>query len=248
MSARGHRSQQAQAWTGEDTVKGLLPTDRPREKLLASGAASLGDNELVAAVLGHGFRAVHALELAEHLLSAMGGVAGLARSSARDLGRVRGIGPTSAARVLAGMELGRRALARAQPPRSRLASPREVAAYLLPRFGGAEVEQFGVLLLDARQRPLHARVLTRGTVDASPVHPREVFREAAVSAAASLVLFHNHPSGDPTPSLDDLALTRRLRQAGELMGIEVLDHIILGDASYSSLRELGHIVDHERGR
>lgn len=223
-------------------MKTLAPDDRPREKLLRLGPDALGDNELAAAVLGHGYRSVHALDLATQLLASLGGVQGLARSAARDLARQRGIGPTGAARLLAGMELGRRALARASPPRSRLASPREVAAYLLPRFGAADVEQFGVLLLDARHRVLSARVLTRGTVDASPAHPRDVFREAVVGGAAAVVLFHNHPSGDPTPSPDDLVLTRRLRQAGELMGIDVLDHVILGDATYCSLRELGHVA------
>ena len=223
-------------------MKALAPDDRPREKLLRLGPTALGDNELAAAVLGHGYRRVHALELATHLLEALGGVQGMARASARDVARVRGIGPTGAARLLAGMELGRRAVARAVPPRARLASPREVAAYLLPRFSAADVEQFGVLLLDARHRVLHARILTRGTVDASTAHPREVFREAALAGAAGVVLFHNHPSGDPTPSAEDLALTRRLRLAGELMGIEVVDHIILGDAVYCSLREAGQLA------
>jgi DNA repair protein RadC len=225
----------------EIVVKALAPADRPREKLLRLGPGALGDNELAAAVLGHGYRAVHALELATQMLAALGGVQGLSRTTPRDLSRFRGIGPSGAARLLAGMELGRRALAQAGPPRARLASPREVAAYLLPRFGAADVEQFGVLLLDARHRVLHAKVLTRGTVDASPAYPRDVFREAAVAGAAAVVLFHNHPSGDATPSLEDIALTRRLRLAGELMGIDVIDHIILGDATYCSLREAGHV-------
>jgi DNA repair protein RadC len=220
-------------------VRTLAPDDRPREKLMRLGPRALGDNELVALVLGHGYRAVHALDLATVVLSATGGVHGLTRTSVRALARHRGLGPSSAARLLAGIELGRRTLSQAVPPRSRLAAPREVAAYLLPRFGGGEVEQFGVLLLDARHRLLHARVLTQGTVDASPVHPREVFREAAVAGAAAVVVFHNHPSGDPTPSGNDVALTRRLCRAGELMGIEVIDHVILGDAAYCSMRELG---------
>jgi DNA repair protein RadC len=222
-------------------MKALAPDDRPREKLLRLGPTALGDNELAAAVLGHGYRRVHALELATQLLEVLGGVQGVSRASARDLARVRGVGPTGAARLLAGMELGRRAVARATPPRARLASPREVAAYLLPRFSAADVEQFGVLLLDARHRVLHARILTRGTVDASPAHPRDVFREAALAGAAGVVLFHNHPSGDPTPSAEDLALTKRLHLAGELMGIEVIDHVILGDAVYCSLREMGQL-------
>lgn len=222
-------------------MKSLAPDDRPREKLLRLGPTALGDNELVAVVLGHGYRAVHALELATTVLSSAGGLHALGRSSVRDLARLRGLGPSSAARLLAGVELGRRTLLKAVPPRARLATPREVAAYLLPRFGGRSVEEFGVLLLDARQRVLDARVLTRGTVNASPVHPRDVFREAALAGAASVVVFHNHPSGDPTPSGQDVALTRRLCEAGELMGVEVVDHVILGDAAYCSMREIGQL-------
>jgi len=222
-------------------MKALAPHDRPREKLVAGGPGALGDNELVAAVLGRGYQRVHALELATQVLAGVGGVQGLARMLPRDLARLRGVGPSGAARLLAGMELGRRALSRAGPRRARLTSPREVAMYLLPRFGAADVEQFGVVLLDARHRVLHACVLTRGTVDASPVHPRDVFREAVLAGAAAVVPFHNHPSGDPTPSVDDAHLTRRLCQAGALMGIDVIDHIILGDATYCSLRELGMV-------
>lgn len=219
-------------------MNGLAPEDRPREKLAELGAASLGDNELLAVLLGHGTNERNALDIANDVLTAAGGLQGLARASRHELARQRGVGPTTAARVLAGIELGRRTLSRAMPPRTRIGSPREAALYLLPRFGAAEVEQCGVLLMDTRHRVMHARVLTRGTVDASPLHPREVFREAAIAGAAALVLFHNHPSGDPSPSPEDLALTHRMMAAGELMGIEVVDHLVLTDTSYCSLREL----------
>jgi DNA repair protein RadC len=225
-------------------MKALSPEDRPREKLLRLGPTALGDNELVALVLGHGYRAVHALELATDVLATLGGVHGLTRTSVRELARHRGLGPSSASRLVAGIELGRRTLSQSPPRRAPLASPREVAAYLLPRFGGGEVEQVGVLLLDARHRLLHARVLTRGTVDASPVHPRDVFREATVAGAAAVVVFHNHPSGDPTPSGEDVALTRRLCRAGELMGIDVIDHVILAGSAYCSMREIGLVPGH----
>ncbi|MGV3518314.1 JAB domain-containing protein, partial [Luteitalea sp.] len=131
---------------------------------------------------------------------------------------------------------------RAGPVRLQIAASVDAARYLLPRFGGAEVEQGGVLLLDARHRVLQARVLTRGTADATSMHPRDVFREAALAGAAAVVLFHNHPSGDPLPSPDDLELTQRMMKAGELMGILVVDHIILGDTSYCSLRDLGKLI------
>lgn len=220
-------------------MKAIEPHDRPREKLWRAGAGALGDNELVAAVLGHGGRQAHALDLATQILAGVGGLSGLCRLTADELAQTRGLGPAGAARLLAAVELGRRALAGMRPPRPRLASPREVAEYLLPRFGAVGVEQFGVLLLDTRHRAIAARVLTRGTVDMTPVHPRDVFREALAVGAVAVVIFHNHPSGDPTPSLADRTLTARMRQAGEVMGIEVVDHVILGDNTYCSLRELG---------
>ena len=125
--------------------------------------------------------------------------------------------------------------------RTQLRCPQDVAAYLLPRFGAGSVERFGVVLLDTKHRVLRATVLSVGTLDASLVHPREVFGAAAAAGAAALVLFHNHPSGDPTPSADDVALTARLVDAGELMGIDVVDHLVLGDVEYYSFKEKGKI-------
>ncbi|HSP90509.1 MAG TPA: JAB domain-containing protein, partial [Vicinamibacterales bacterium] len=122
-----------------------------------------------------------------------------------------------------------------------LLTPGEVAMYLLPEFGARPVEQFGIVLLDTKHRLIRTSVLTVGTLDRSVVHPREVFREASSARAAGIVLFHNHPSGDPTPSADDVSLTRRLVAAGELMGIEVLDHVILTSTRYLSLREVGRL-------
>ena len=221
---------------------GLAPQDRPREKLAEQGKAALGDNELLAVLLGHGAHGVTALDLANQLLADLGGLRGLARVSPVELSRRRGVGPATASRLVAAIELGRRSVVRAGPARQQIAAAVDAARYLLPRFGTAEVEQGGVLLLDARHRVLHARVLTRGTADATPMHPRDVFREAALAGAAALVLFHNHPSGDPLPSTEDLQLTKRMIEAGELMGITVVDHVILGDTSYCSLRDLGKLT------
>jgi DNA repair protein RadC len=223
-------------------MSGLAPQDRPREKLAEQGKAALGDNELLAVLLGHGAPGIAALDLANRLLADLGGLRGLARVSPAELSRRRGVGPATASRLVAAIELGRRGVVRAGPARLQIAAAVDAARYLLPRFGTAEVEQGGVLLLDARHRVLHARVLTRGTADATPMHPRDVFREAALAGAAALVLFHNHPSGDPLPSTEDLQLTRRMIEAGELMGITVVDHVILGDTSYCSLRDLGKLT------
>jgi DNA repair protein RadC len=216
--------------------------DRPREKLGRLGAAALGDNELLALVLGSGTRRANALALANHVLEAAGGVHGLTAFSGGELRRIRGVGEAKAAQVVAAVELGRRTLLREPADRPQLLTPHEVARYLLPEFGARPVEQFGIVLLDAKHRLIRTAVLTVGTLDRSVVHPREVFREAASARAAGIVLFHNHPSGDPTPSGDDLSLTSRLVAAGALMGIDVLDHVILTATRFVSLRELGRLA------
>jgi DNA repair protein RadC len=217
-------------------MKTVAVHDRPREKLERLGAHALGDNELLAVILGQGRARMSALDLANTLL-ARGGLRGVLGARHEELTRVPGIGAARAAQVLAAIELGRRTLTRPEDERPRLASPRAVAEYLLPQFGNRPVEQFGVLLLDTKHRVIRAAVLSVGTLDASIVHPREVFREATAAGAAALVLFHNHPSGDPEPSEDDRRLTERLVAAGVLMGIDVLDHVILADTKYFSFRE-----------
>jgi DNA repair protein RadC len=215
----------------------LAPGDRPREKLMRAGATALGDNELVALLLGAGLPDRDAVEVAGQLLAASGGVRGLAGAGADALRRVAGVGAARAARVVAAVELGRRCLAGRGEPRPRLTDPAAVAAFLMPRYGGHPVERFGVVLLDVKQRLLRTTVVSVGTLDASVVHPRDVFREAVTASAAALVLFHNHPSGDPSPSADDVMLTRRLVQAGHVMGIAVVDHVILGEGRWFSFRE-----------
>jgi DNA repair protein RadC len=125
--------------------------------------------------------------------------------------------------------------------RPRLSTPRQLATFLLPQYGTCAVEQFGIVMLDTKHRVLRVRIVSVGSLDSTIVHPREVFREAAAASAAAVVLFHNHPSGDPTPSPDDLALTSRMISAGDIMGIDVLDHVILADQRYFSLVESGRL-------
>ena len=151
-----------------------------------------------------------------------------------------GIGHARAAQIVAALELGRRTLAQAPSARLMIRSPKDAASYLMPRFGSRGVEQFGIMLLDSKHRVIRTAVLAVGTLNSSIVEPRDVFREAAIGGAAAIVIFHNHPSGDPTPSPDDVALTRRLVAAGTLIGIDVVDHLILGDARYSSIKETKH--------
>jgi DNA repair protein RadC len=214
--------------------------ERPRERLARLGPPALSSRELLAAVVGTGARGASALDVADDLLGS--GLHALAARTLAELEGVRGLGRAKAVRVLAALELGARLASDAgavAPPA--LQSPQEAARYLLPRYGTRPVENFGLLALDARHRLRREAVVSVGCLTASLVHPREVFQEAVVSRAAALVLFHNHPSGDPEPSAEDLALTRRLAAAGSLMGIEILDHLVLGAGRYVSLKERGHL-------
>jgi DNA repair protein RadC len=220
-----------------NTMKFVAPHDRPREKLERVGPAGLGDNELLAIVLGHGLPRSGALELANAVLDAVGGLHGLARASTDDLRRVPGIGGARASQLIAAVEAGRRTLLRMRRDRQQVMSARDVAEFLVPQFGSRPVEQFGVVLLDTKHRILRTTLLSVGTLDASIVHPREVFRAAASAGASALVLFHNHPSGDPTPSGDDVDLTKRMIRAGELMGIAVLDHVIVAENRFHSMKD-----------
>jgi DNA repair protein RadC len=215
----------------------LAPGDRPREKLERSGVGALGDNELLAVLIGHGGAGASALALAGQVLSLAGGVHGLTRLHRDRLRQVPGIGPVQAGRVLAAIELGRRTLLSAAPARPQFRGPADIAAYLLPQFGAHPVERFGVLLLDTRHRLISVRLISSGSLDTSVANPRDVYREALVAGAASLVVFHNHPSGDANPSLDDVLLTARLRSAGEVVGVDLLDHLVLADVEYCSMRE-----------
>ena len=222
-------------------MKGVAPHDRPREKLERLGPTGLGDNELLALVLGGGTRGHSALDLANRLIEHAGGLPGFTRLSVSALCHVAGVGRARAAQVIAAIELGRRTLVRDMVERPRLSTPRQMAGYLLPEYGSCAVEQFGIVMLDSKHRVIRIKLLSIGSLDSTVVHPREVFREAAAAAAAAIVLFHNHPSGDATPSPDDVVLTARMVTAGEIMGIDVVDHLILADQTYYSMMESGRV-------
>ncbi len=219
----------------------VCPEDRPREKLGRLGAAALGDEELLAVVIGGGSVGASAMGLAHGLLGAFGGLHGLLRASRDDLLRMRGLGEARAAQVMAALEIGRRVLAARPAERPQITSPRDAAHFLMPEYSARPVEQFGLLMLDSRHRVLRTSVLTVGTLDCAAVQPRDVFRQALLASAAAVVMFHNHPSGDPQPSGEDIELTRRTVAAGELMGIRVVDHVVLGDGRYCSLKESGYL-------
>jgi DNA repair protein RadC len=221
-------------------MKEVAPYERPREKLARVGAAGLGDNELLALILGTGSRGCDALDLANQLLRTLGGLHPLVRADLNELRRIHGVGAARGAQIVAALELGRRTFLRRGIERPKLDTPQDLARHLLPQYGALAVEHFGIVMLDTKHRVLRVKVVSIGSLDATVVHPREVFREAATASASAIVLFHNHPSGDPTPSRDDLLLTSRMVRAGEVMGIDVLDHLILADHRYYSLVEARH--------
>ncbi len=211
--------------------------ERPRERLARCGAPALGNRELVALLLGTGSSGASVLDLADELLS--GGLRDLAGRSLDELEGVPGLGRAKAARLLAALELGARVTSDGQEGRPVFRTPEEAARHLLPRYALRPVEVFGLLALDVRQRLRREAVISLGSVSGSVVHPREVFGLAIGARASGVLLFHNHPSGDPEPSSEDLALTRRLVSAGELLGIPVLDHLILGAGRFVSLKSRG---------
>jgi DNA repair protein RadC len=207
--------------------------------LLAQGAETLGDAELVAVLLRTGRRGESALEVARELLASVGGLAGLATAAPERLAR-RGLGPAKGAALRAAVEIGRR-LARGEiREREPLARPAAVASYLALRFALRDQEVFGALYLDTRNRLLAERELFRGTLSRTAVEPRRILSEGLLLGAAGCIVFHNHPSGDPSPSAEDLAFTRRLAEAGEVVGIRLVDHLVLGGVGcWVSLRERG---------
>ncbi|NVB81125.1 MAG: DNA repair protein RadC [Kofleriaceae bacterium] len=210
--------------------------ERPRERVWQRGVTNVGDEELLALVLGTGVRRHSVLEVAADLVRSVGGIAALSHASPRELSLVTGIGTARATRVAAAFELGRRAIATAQY-REALARPEDVFRVVESQLAGLAQELFLVLGVDIRNGLLDVVEVARGSVNGVEVHPREVFRPLVRMAAAGGVLVHNHPSGDPTPSPEDVALTRRLRGVGELIGIPIIDHVVIGGGSYRSIAE-----------
>lgn len=217
-----------------------LPTDeRPREKMKGQGAQAMGNSELIAILLRTGNPAESALRLAENLLERQGGLAGFGNATMEDIEQIKGIGEAKAITILAAVELGRRVTSLAPLARAVIRTPDDVASLLMPRFRYETKESFLAVLLSTKNHVLKTPVISIGSLNASIVHPREVFREAINASAASVILAHNHPSGDPAPSPEDIELTRKLVEAGKLLDIPVLDHVVLGDGKYISFKEKG---------
>lgn len=222
------------------SIRELPPSERPRERLKRLGAQSLSGAELLAILIGSGSGRQSALRLGEQVLGMVdGSLRRLAQQPVAALTAVRGIGTARAVTIHAALELGRRLAVESREDGAPLRSPRDVYEAFAPRLQDLPVEEFHVAVLDAQHRLERDIAVTRGILNSSLVHPREVFREAIAERAAAIVLVHNHPSGDPTPSVDDRVVTEQLVAAGRLLDIPVHDHVVIGRGRYVSFAEAG---------
>jgi len=211
-------------------------SDHPRDRMWRAGTRSIGDRELLALVLGSNLRDRSADEIAGEMLRSAGGLAPLSRSTPRELAQISGIGAARATRMAAAFELGRRAVTASQT-RPLVGRPEDVYACVAPLIAGLQQEVFLVIGVDIRNGLLDVVECARGSVIGVEIHPREVFRPLVRMAAAGGVVVHNHPSGDPTPSAEDIELTRRLREVGAMIGIPIIDHVVVGDGTFRSIAE-----------
>lgn len=220
------------------TVIADLPIDeRPRERLMRHGAATLSDAELIAILIGSGMRGKNAVEVARDIIDQ--GIVGIARREVAEIAAVSGVGPAKAARIVAAVELGRRLSSFRGEERDPVRDPEAMARHLIARYSHHVQERLGAVFLDAKNRIIREREVYVGTLNMTTVSTRDILRLALQENAAAVIIFHNHPSGDPAPSAEDLLFTKKMVEAGGLMGIDVLDHLILGANRWVSLRQRG---------
>jgi len=220
-----------------NTIKDWQPDDRPRERLKQKGPASLSDSELLAIILRTGTKEMNAKEVGAELLKKHGNFSDLEKLDLTDLNKIKGIGPTKAITLSAVFEIARRIKAAPFNKKKVIRAPEDVAEEYIPKLRSLVQEEFRVLLLSTANTIIKEVVVSRGSLNASIVHPREVFKPAVIESAASIILMHNHPSGNPNPSKEDIKITKQLAEAGRLMDIGIFDHIIIaGDDFYSFAR------------
>lgn len=220
-------------------ITDLATEERPRERLARLGPEALRNAELVAILLRAGIRGLNAVQLAQKILLEAGGLVGLQRISYEELRGFKGLGPAKAAQLKAAVELGRRLSIATPEERPTIQSPEDAAGLLLYDMGGLEREHLRVLILDTRNRLLRMREVYRGSLNTSWIRIAEVFRDPVRMNAAAVIIAHNHPSGDPTPSPEDVAVTKSLVEAGKLLDIEVLDHLVIGQGRFVSMKAKG---------
>lgn len=221
------------------TIKDLPVSERPRERLEHYGAGALSTAELLAILLRSGVSGESVLRLAERLLIRYGGLTGLAQASFAELCQEKGVGPAKVTQIKAALELGRRLLVASPQERPQVRSPADAANLLMLEMGLLEQEHLRVVLLDTRNRVLEVHTVYVGNLNTSVVRVGEIFRQAIKANSAALIVVHNHPSGDPTPSPEDIAVTEQIVMAGRLLNIDVLDHLIIGQQRFVSLKERG---------
>lgn len=222
-------------------IKDIEVNDRPREKMAIEGIDKLTSEELLAILINTGNRETSAIGLATEILQKTHGIKGLAEADLFMLQSIKGIGPAKATTIFAAMELSRRISKLQCRAKVDIDSPQTVAAFFMEELRYKKKELVKALLLDTKKNIITDVLISEGSLNASIVHPREVFLEAIRRSANNLVLVHNHPSGDPEPSNEDIKITLRLKEAGEILGIKLLDHIIIGDGSYRSFKEMNYI-------
>lgn len=219
------------------SIKDIPQNDRPRERLLKYGPEVLSNAELLAVIIRTGTKNQNALNLAQSILSKSNGLRFLCSSSVQELSNIKGIGEAKAAIIKASLELGNRLRSFRKDEKITIKHPRDVANMLMEDMRYLKKEHFKVIFLDTKNNVIDISDISVGTLNSSIVHPREVFYEAIKKTAFSIVICHNHPSGDPTPSKEDINVTLRLKEVGKLIGIELLDHIVIGDGIYVSFKE-----------
>lgn len=222
-------------------LKDVPKAERPRERLLKYGATHLSNKELIALLLGSGTRSESVLDLANRVLMHFEGLKLLRNATIEELTAIKGIGPARGVIMLAALELGERLTKYKPAERYVIRSPEDGADYVMEEMRTLDQEHFIALFLNTKNQIIHSQTIFIGTLNSSVVHPREIFREAVRRSSASLIVAHNHPSGDPTPSPEDINVTKRLVEAGKIMGIDLLDHLIIGDNKFVSLKEKGHL-------
>lgn len=222
-------------------IRDVPEEERPRERLVNKGAQSLSNQELLAIILRTGTINESVLQVSQRVLQYFEGLRLLKNASIEELMQIKGIGKAKAIQILASLELGQRIVQLHPDEKYTIRSPEDGANYVMEELRFLQQEHFVTVYLNTKNQVLHKQTVFIGSLNASIVHPREVYKEAIRRSAASVICFHNHPSGDPSPSREDIEVTKRLAESGKLLGIELLDHIIIGDKQYVSLKERGYI-------
>lgn len=222
-------------------IRDVHIADRPRERLIRQGASSLSNQELIAILLRTGTREESVLVLANRILSSFDKIQDLKDATIEEFMKVKGVGEAKAVQLLAAAEIGKRLYQKHSEGRYTIRSPEDAAAYLMTDMTSLNQEHLVVLFLNVKNEVLHKQTIFIGSLNSSIVHPRDIFREAVKRSAASIICAHNHPSGNPAPSPEDIDVTKRLIEAGSVMGIEVIDHVIIGNHKFISLKEKGYM-------